>query len=79
MLLENPINGKIEPESAARSFIKSVNITEEFYSPLYHIMIIATTPAVCSLDSAIQQSIVPLASEIRTLRKRSLNREIRFH
>lgn len=72
-LLEDLINGKIEPESAAKSFTKSIDSTEEFYSPLYHIMIIATTLAVCSLDSAIQLSIVQLASEIRTLRKRSIN------
>lgn len=74
-LLEDLINGKIEPTSAAKLFTKNVDLTEEFYSPLYHVMIIASTLAVCSLDSAVQQIIVQLASEIRTLRKRSLNLE----
>ena len=71
-LLEDLIDGKIKPKPAARSFTENVDMTEEFHSPLYHNVIIITTLAVCSFDSAIQNIIVQLASEIRTLRKRSL-------
>ena len=71
-LLEDLIDGKIKPKPAARSFTENVDMTEEFHSPLYHKVIIITTLAVCSFDSAIQKIMVQLASEIRTLRKRSL-------
>lgn len=69
VLVEDLINGRIGPESAAKLFTKSVRAL------LYPIMIIASILAVCSLDSAIQQITVQLASDILSLRKRSLNLE----
>lgn len=72
-LLKDFIDGKIQPGPAAISFTKSVDMKDEFHSPLYHHSTAIISLAVYSLDSAIQRKFVRLASAIRTIRKRSLN------
>lgn len=72
-LLKGFIDGKIQPALAATSFTKSINMKDEFHSPLYDHSSAIIFLAVYSLDSAIQKKFVKLASAIRTIRKRSLN------
>lgn len=72
-LFKDFIDGEINPQSAARSLTKDIDMTIIISSPLYDFLAIAMTLAISSVNSTIQKKFINLLSAVRTIRKRLLN------
>lgn len=72
-LFKEFIDGKISPELVAQSFIKNTNGTKGILCALNVKSETIISLAVSSLDSAIQEKLVNLVSEIRNIQKHSLD------